>query len=248
METQKKGSCIKRPGVMIYFDMVEPIRELRDSDKGRILMAILEYGMNGTEPQFSGMANLAWGFIKPRLDRDAQTYDNIKYQRKYAAFCRETAKRKLPKVPFETWHCMTEEARQSMLSGDISLHRADDFDASRYPDTDTAPTADTEETANTKTVTNRNRISSASAAADGNTDSGLAAAAAERKLKKMYGELGQGVVNLSEYHIDRLLDQMGLEMFDYYVKKLSDFILKNGASVKNHYGTILRWWQEDNQC
>ena len=73
-----------------------------------------------------------------------------------------------------------------------------------------------------------------------------AAAAAERKLKKMYGELGQGVVNLSEYQMERLLDQMGIEMFDYYVKKLSDFILKNGASVKNHYGTILRWWQEDN--
>lgn len=53
-------------------------------------------------------------------------------------------------------------------------------------------------------------------------------------------------MNLSEYHIDRLLDQMGLEMFDYYVKKLSDFILKNDASVKNHYTTILRWWQEDN--
>ena len=246
METQKKGSCIKRPGVMIYFDMVEPIRELRDSDKGRILMAILEYGMNGTEPKFSGMANLAWGFIKPRLDRDAQTYDNIKFQRKYASFCREIAKKKLPKVPFETWQCMTEEERQCMLSGAIGLHRADDFDAARYPNTDTSSTADTEEPENTKTDTDTNRI--LSAAADGNTDSGPAAAAAERKLKKLYGVLGQGVVNISEYQIERLLDQMGLEMFDYYVRKLSDFILRNGASVKNHYATILRWWQEDNQC
>jgi len=77
------------------------------------------------------------------------------------------------------------------------------------------------------------------------TPEDIAAAAADRKLKKMYGELGQGVVNLSEYQIDRLLDQLGLEMFDYYVKKLSDYILRNNASVKNHYGTILRWWQED---
>lgn len=52
-------------------------------------------------------------------------------------------------------------------------------------------------------------------------------------------------MNLTDYQMERLLDQLGLDMFDYYVKKLSDFILENGASVKNHYATILRWWMED---
>ena len=53
------------------------------------------------------------------------------------------------------------------------------------------------------------------------------------------------MVNLSDYQIDLLLEKMGLELFDHYVKKLSDFILSQGASVKNHYQTILKWWTQD---
>jgi len=44
-----------RPGVMLYFDMLEPIRVLPDEDKGRLLVAILEYGKDGVVPEFSGM-------------------------------------------------------------------------------------------------------------------------------------------------------------------------------------------------
>jgi hypothetical protein len=86
-----------------------------------------------------------------------------------------------------------------------------------------------------------------SAGAEEKEDSGAAAATENKKFlfKKLNGDLGQGVVNLTEHQIERLLDQLGLEMFDYYVKKLSDFILSNNASVKNHYATILRWWMED---
>lgn len=246
MDTSKNGGCGKRPGVMLYFEMVDPLRDLRDAEKGRMLMAIIEYAKDGTLPGFTGRLALAWGFIKPKLDRDAQAYDSIKVQRKYATFCREISKRKLPKISFEAWLGMTEEERQSMISGSIGSHRADDFDDSRYPTTATAGTIATAGTTDTTGTTDRNTAITAAAAVTGNTASDPAAAAAERKLKRLHGELGQGVVNLSEYHIDRLLEQMGLEMFDYYVKKLSDFILKNDASVKNHYGTILRWWQEDN--
>ena len=38
---------------------------------------------------------------------------------------------------------------------------------------------------------------------------------------------------------------MGIDTFDYYVDKLSAFIIKNDAKVKNHYETILKWWRED---
>lgn len=248
MDTSKNGSCGKRPGVMLYYDMVEPILSLRDSEKGRLLMAIVAYSRESTEPEFTGRLALAWGYIQPKLDRDAEAYESTRIQRKYATFCRERSKKKLAKIPMEAWLEMTEEERKTMLSEDIGKHRADDSDDCRYP------------TGKGKRNGNRNGKgdgngdgngkgdgnTSVSSAAAADTASPLAAAAAERKLKRLHGELGQGVVNLSEYHIDRLLEQMGLEMFDYYVKKLSDFILKNDASVKNHYGTILRWWQEDN--
>ena len=45
-----------------------------------------------------------------------------------------------------------------------------------------------------------------------------------------------------------LLDRMDLDMFDYYVAKLANFILRSGAAVKNHYATILKWWKEDSGC
>ncbi len=74
---------------------------------------------------------------------------------------------------------------------------------------------------------------------------GFDAAATEKELKYMGGKLGKGVVLLSDEQMEDLLDKLGLDGFDHYVDKLSTFILKNEAKVKNHYATILRWWQED---
>ena len=59
--------------------------------------------------------------------------------------------------------------------------------------------------------------------------------------------MGKGVVFLSGNQIADLLDKMGVETFDHYVDKLSKFIIKNDATVKNHHETILKWWQEDGQ-
>lgn len=73
------------------------------------------------------------------------------------------------------------------------------------------------------------------------------ATAADRQLKMLQGELGKGVVALTDNQIDVLLDKMGLEMFDHYVAKLSNFIIQTGAQVKSHYATILKWWMEDSQ-
>lgn len=70
-------------------------------------------------------------------------------------------------------------------------------------------------------------------------------AALYKKLKYFNGELGKGVVVLSEYQVDVLLEKLGIEMFDHYVTKLANYIIKNGATVKSHYNTILKWWTED---
>ena len=72
-----------------------------------------------------------------------------------------------------------------------------------------------------------------------------AATAEKDKTSYMKGILGKGVVLLSENQIEELLEIMGLDSFDYYVDKLSSFILKTGAKVKNHYATIVKWWEED---
>lgn len=72
-----------------------------------------------------------------------------------------------------------------------------------------------------------------------------AAAKTENFLSYMKGNLGKGVVLISEEQTGALLEKMGLDAFDYYVEKLADYILKNHVRIKNHYATILKWWEED---
>lgn len=79
------------------------------------------------------------------------------------------------------------------------------------------------------------------------TPEDIAAAAADRKLKIFRGELGKGVVFLSDAQIVDLLEKLDLDLFDYYVDKVASFIIRNDAKVKNHYETILKWWREDSE-
>ena len=227
-----------RPGIMLYFDILEPIRVLPDAEKGRLLVAMLEYGQSGTVPEFDGMLALAWGFVKPKLDRDGETYENAKVQRKYAAFCKRRAALNMPKVPFEEWLNMTDDERERMVTTDNEPIRAVDFDTGRYPTTTSTGTS--------SSTPNTNTSATAAAAATTNTSApDIAAATADKASKFLGGELGKGVVLLTDEQIGSLLDKMGIDAFDYYVDKLSSFIINNGAKVKNHYETILKWWNED---
>lgn len=223
-----------RPGIMLYFDILEPIQVLSDADKGRLLVAMLEYGRDGIVPQFDGMLALAWGFIRPKLDRDEGSYENAKIQRKYAAFCKKRSGINLPKVPFEEWLEMSEDERQRAVLPDNEPQRAVDFVNDRYPTT----TA-------TATVTPKSTVTPMSTAAAAVTGEDFAAAAEQKEMKMWGGQLGKGVVLLSQEQAENLLDKLGLDAFDHYVDKLSSFILRNNAKVKNHYDTILKWWRED---
>lgn len=65
------------------------------------------------------------------------------------------------------------------------------------------------------------------------------------ELTKIDGPLGQGVVYLTTRQIDSLVDKLGIDAFDRYVRRLSDFIIDKKAHVKNHYEMILKWYKED---
>lgn len=66
-------------------------------------------------------------------------------------------------------------------------------------------------------------------------------------IKVMGGKLGKNVIRLSQAQSDALLDTIGFDMYNYYVERLADFIINNGAAPANHYETILKWWKEDRQ-
>ncbi len=65
----------KQPGVMIYFDIRAALERLGDAEKGRLLMAYINYGEYGEVPEFEGELGMAWAFIKPKLDLDREHYE-----------------------------------------------------------------------------------------------------------------------------------------------------------------------------
>ena len=215
-----------RPGIMLYFDILEPIKVLPDADKGRLLVAMLEYGQSGIVPVFDGMLALAWGFVKPKIDKDSDEYNRTVLKRQYATFCRDRKRKGEPDISFEEWLMTIDDHSYQMISHDTKWH----------------PTTSTTTTPPTNTSTS---ITTAAAATTSTTGKNAAAAAIETNVKVVGGMLGKNVVFLSDNQIEDLLERMDIDTFDHYVDKLSSFIIKNDAHVKNHYETILRWWEED---
>lgn len=221
-----------RPGIMLYFDILEPIRVLPDADKGRLLVAMLEYGQQGILPEFDGMLALAWGFVRPKIDKDESEYNLSVMRRKYATVCRERKRKGEPEITFDEWlkaNGNHDNQRPSMMTNDNQWYPTTTATANTTPSTST----------NTSTAT-----SAAAAVTTKGTDF-AATAARDIAIRKLGGELGKGVVLLSDDQLSDLLDKLGVDCFDYYVDKLSCFIINNDAKVKNHYETILKWWRQD---
>lgn len=80
----------KRPGVMIYFDIIPALSLLNDAEKGMLFDAILSYGSTGIEPKVDGKVAIAWAFMQQANDRDAVRYAEKILKTKYAAYCRIT--------------------------------------------------------------------------------------------------------------------------------------------------------------
>lgn len=71
----------KRPGVMLYFDTRPCLRRLTMDERGVLFEAILDYGEFGVVPELDGMVGVAWDFIRPKIDRDAEHYEEIAQKR-----------------------------------------------------------------------------------------------------------------------------------------------------------------------
>lgn len=72
-----------------------------------------------------------------------------------------------------------------------------------------------------------------------------APAAEADQLKQMGGQLGKGVVYLTDNQFESLLDKIGFDAVNHYIARLADYIIKNDAYIINHYETILKWEAED---
>lgn len=91
----------EQPGVMIYFDIAEPLKGLSYEEKGRLLEAILDYGRFGLVPEFDGLLMVVWGFIRPKLDIDASNYRKKVVRNTYSSYCAKVPKPE--RMDYEEW-------------------------------------------------------------------------------------------------------------------------------------------------
>lgn len=95
-----------RPGIMVYFDTIPSFKRLSHENAGRLIVAMLEYGERGLEPDFSDSdaLDIAWSFTRPKIDRDNENYKKSTVRSKYGVYKRETLKAGDEPLDFETWY------------------------------------------------------------------------------------------------------------------------------------------------
>ena len=74
-----------KKSVILYTEWAQPLKTLSLEDKGRIFDAILSYSETGETPHFdSAAAEMAFSFIRLRLDENAQKWSDIREKRREA--------------------------------------------------------------------------------------------------------------------------------------------------------------------
>lgn len=129
----------QRPGIVIYFDMAEPLKRLDHSGKGRLFEAMMNYGQYGELPDFGGdgMLLMAWEFILPKLDADERSYRKKVIRNTYSSYCKKSKNGECVTMDFEEW-CIKEGIDTAQWCRMVST------DIERYPNT--TPKKDTSST------------------------------------------------------------------------------------------------------
>ena len=61
--------------IALYYSYREQLAILPDDERGRLVLALLDYAVNGTIPTLEGASNMAFAFIRAQIDRDMAKYD-----------------------------------------------------------------------------------------------------------------------------------------------------------------------------
>ena len=80
----------EKPGVMLYFDVIDSMRELSGDECKELIVALEDYGKDGKEPDFKDNKALKslWPVIRSGLNRDNERYVAVRSSRKYGAYCK----------------------------------------------------------------------------------------------------------------------------------------------------------------
>ncbi len=128
----------ERPGVMLYFDSVRPaLNRLDDTQCGQLFRAVVDYAEYGVAPELDALVGMVFDLLVPKIDRDAEKYEESRQQRQYAVYCREKQKAGEPCLKFAEWRLATYKPPDSENIGPIS---PDNENVGPYPSTSISPT------------------------------------------------------------------------------------------------------------
>lgn len=94
---------VERPGIMFFFDDWLPLMELEDASIARLIRAALRYGRYGELPELDGTEAILWAILLPKLNRDAERYQNRRDSGEYAVYCREAKRTDVAPLSFDDW-------------------------------------------------------------------------------------------------------------------------------------------------
>lgn len=94
-----------KPGVLMYWETFDALEKLVDGKAKKMLRAIRLYAQYGENPDFSDdpALDMAWTFMRPKLDRDSERYKENGHKRRYATYCREQKRNGKEPVEFDEW-------------------------------------------------------------------------------------------------------------------------------------------------
>ena len=136
----------KKPkGFVVFYDYREHLELLTDEERGRLFMALFEYGETGEVPALEGVVRMAFSFMKTQMDRDAAKYSQICQKRSEAG--------KQGGRPHKTDDADSEEEKANGLyENQNKAKKANAFSEKQME----AKKANTNTNINTKTNTNTN--------------------------------------------------------------------------------------------
>ncbi len=206
----------ERPGVMLYFDALRPaISRLDEAQCGQLLRSVLDYAQYGVVPELDPMTGLAFDMLVPKIDRDAERYEESREQRLYAVYVREMKKNGEQALSLADWRLSREASAVNENIGPLSPVIEN---IGPYPSTSTSPAATTTPSASAPTTASAPAPASASpsastpapaaAAGEGCKGEGEASRLYEAWLKAMEAKDNRRALNLSDrlfalgYHAD----------------------------------------------
>ena len=153
-----------RPGVMIYFEAVRPALSRLDNEQcGALFRAIIDYAEYGAVSDLEPMTGMAFDLLRPKIDRDAEKYEESREQRQHAVYVREAKRRGEEPLTLSEWRTNRE------LSSDNGPISPDIENIGPYPSTTISPAT---ATSTTTALSTSSSVSSSTAGEGAETEEG----------------------------------------------------------------------------